>query len=236
MAEGEELEDAVCEGLMVALWGFQLACIEARVGDADSLFFTLEHLASLWSDTLVDVHDALGLVVECSEDGEGVDCLDLVDGGDAGQVHLGHGNAELASQDLDVGRGDSYLGYNLLDDGVDINTAMDKDVRQRRQSSRGWHGDRQPRAYCRCPGPCSYIVCVALFTLLANLTATMFAPGVENLADEFDLANSTVVSMTVSIYVVGFALGPLVLAARRLGLYAGDIVTTTEQASQPSAA
>lgn len=40
----------------------------------------------------------------------------------------------------------------------------------------------------------------------------MFAPGARELAQEFEITNSTVESMTVSLYVLGFALGPLVLA------------------------
>ncbi|KAI1036553.1 hypothetical protein LB503_003381 [Fusarium chuoi] len=53
---------------------------------------------------------------------------------------------------------------------------------------------------------------VSLFTLAANLAATMFAPGAAELADEFNITNSTVTAMTVSLYVLGFALGPLLLA------------------------
>lgn len=40
----------------------------------------------------------------------------------------------------------------------------------------------------------------------------MFAPGAGQLAAEFGVTNRTVASMTVSLYVLGFALGPLVLA------------------------
>ena len=40
----------------------------------------------------------------------------------------------------------------------------------------------------------------------------MFAPGVADLALEFGVRNTIVVLMTVSIYVLGFALGPLILA------------------------
>lgn len=40
----------------------------------------------------------------------------------------------------------------------------------------------------------------------------MFAPGAEQLISEFHIANSTIEAMTVSIYVLGFAVGPLILA------------------------
>ena len=52
----------------------------------------------------------------------------------------------------------------------------------------------------------------------------MFAPGAEALAAEFHITNTTIEAFTVSIYVLGFALGPLVLAPLselygRLGIY-----------------
>ena len=52
----------------------------------------------------------------------------------------------------------------------------------------------------------------------------MFAPGAEALAAEFHISNTTIEAFTVSIYVLGFALGPLVLAPLselygRLGIY-----------------
>ncbi|KAL4786577.1 major facilitator superfamily domain-containing protein [Aspergillus varians] len=56
------------------------------------------------------------------------------------------------------------------------------------------------------------VVFVSIFTLYANLAATMFAPGAAELIQEFRVTNSTVAAFTVSIYVLGFALGPLILA------------------------
>lgn len=40
----------------------------------------------------------------------------------------------------------------------------------------------------------------------------MFAPGAALLADEFHITSSTVVTLTVSIYLCGFALGPMFIA------------------------
>lgn len=40
----------------------------------------------------------------------------------------------------------------------------------------------------------------------------MFAPGATELADEFGITDSTLETMTVSLYVLGFAIGPLILA------------------------
>ncbi|RYN67620.1 hypothetical protein AA0118_g1476 [Alternaria tenuissima] len=57
-----------------------------------------------------------------------------------------------------------------------------------------------------------HVAIVSIFTLTANLAATMFAPGAPQLAKEFNITNSTVEAMTVSLYVLGFAFGPLLLA------------------------
>lgn len=51
-----------------------------------------------------------------------------------------------------------------------------------------------------------------LTLLFRNLAATMYAPGATKLATEFMVTNTTIGTMTVSLYVLGFALGPLVLA------------------------
>lgn len=40
----------------------------------------------------------------------------------------------------------------------------------------------------------------------------MFAPGAAELVKEFHVTNSTVATFTVSIYLLGFALGPLTIA------------------------
>ncbi|KAI1173665.1 MFS general substrate transporter [Nemania sp. FL0916] len=57
-----------------------------------------------------------------------------------------------------------------------------------------------------------HIILVAVFSLSANLASTMFAPGAEELSREFEITNTTVQELTVSIYVLGFAIGPLFLA------------------------
>jgi len=64
---------------------------------------------------------------------------------------------------------------------------------------------------------------IAFFALNMNLAATMFAPGVDELVAEFGITNSTVATMTLSIYVLGFGMGmviaPLSELYGRLWLY-----------------
>ncbi|KAJ3531660.1 hypothetical protein NM208_g8781 [Fusarium decemcellulare] len=57
-----------------------------------------------------------------------------------------------------------------------------------------------------------HVAVVSLFTLVANLAATMYAPGASELAQNFNVTSSTVITLTVSLYVLGFAVGPIFLA------------------------
>lgn len=51
-----------------------------------------------------------------------------------------------------------------------------------------------------------------MLNISRNLAASMFAPGADELAKEFHVTNSVLVTFTISIYLLGFALGPLLLA------------------------
>ncbi|KAF2177119.1 MFS general substrate transporter [Zopfia rhizophila CBS 207.26] len=53
---------------------------------------------------------------------------------------------------------------------------------------------------------------VSLITLLTPLASSMIAPAVIPLMHEFHSTNSIIASFVVSIYIVGYAVGPLVLA------------------------
>ncbi|EXJ83971.1 hypothetical protein A1O3_04638 [Capronia epimyces CBS 606.96] len=56
------------------------------------------------------------------------------------------------------------------------------------------------------------VIVVAGLMLAVNLASTMFAPAAGQLMDEFGFTSHAVASLTVSIYVLGFALGPLLWA------------------------
>ncbi|RSL57620.1 hypothetical protein CEP54_008227 [Fusarium duplospermum] len=57
-----------------------------------------------------------------------------------------------------------------------------------------------------------HIGLVTFINFVLNLAATLFAPAAQNLATDFSVTNSTVLSLTVSIYLLGFAVGPLIVA------------------------
>lgn len=53
-------------------------------------------------------------------------------------------------------------------------------------------------------------------TFTSNLAASMFAPGSQQLASEFNITKPIVATFTVTIYLLGFALGPVVIAPLRI--------------------
>ncbi|KAK9236691.1 major facilitator superfamily domain-containing protein [Lipomyces kononenkoae] len=58
-----------------------------------------------------------------------------------------------------------------------------------------------------------WILCiVSTLTFIVPLASSMFAPGVPQLMREFNNTNTTLASFVVSIYILGFAIGPLIVA------------------------
>ncbi|KAI0166762.1 major facilitator superfamily domain-containing protein [Hypoxylon sp. FL1284] len=57
-----------------------------------------------------------------------------------------------------------------------------------------------------------HVAYVSLFVFYANLAATTFSPAASELIKEFGITSSTVGTFTVSIYVLGYMVGPLFLA------------------------
>ncbi|KAF9634361.1 hypothetical protein BFW01_g5256 [Lasiodiplodia theobromae] len=57
-----------------------------------------------------------------------------------------------------------------------------------------------------------HVVIVSLITLIVNLGSTMFAPGADQMLAEFKETNTVVAQLSVTIYLLGFVVGPLVVA------------------------
>ncbi|KAF1988651.1 MFS general substrate transporter [Aulographum hederae CBS 113979] len=56
------------------------------------------------------------------------------------------------------------------------------------------------------------VALVSLITLLTPLGSSMFAPGVPQLMEDYGSTNNLLAGFVVSVYVLGFAFGPLVIA------------------------
>ncbi|GJE84455.1 MFS general substrate transporter [Phanerochaete sordida] len=53
---------------------------------------------------------------------------------------------------------------------------------------------------------------VSLYTFVSPLASSMMAPGLPQIAQHFDITSETIVAMTLSIFLLTFAIGPLFLA------------------------
>ncbi|KAI1874437.1 hypothetical protein JX265_004645 [Neoarthrinium moseri] len=58
----------------------------------------------------------------------------------------------------------------------------------------------------------AHVVFVSLFALYGNLAATMYAPGAAQLVREFGIGSEVLAAFTVTIYLLGFAIGPLFIS------------------------
>ncbi|UZP38112.1 hypothetical protein NXS19_005928 [Fusarium pseudograminearum] len=78
----------------------------------------------------------------------------------------------------------------------------------------GWDGPDDPNNPMNWPAKkkWSCIGALSLMSLLTPLGSSMFAPGVPDIMREFETSNRNVATFVVSVYVLGFAFGPLVAA------------------------
>jgi multidrug resistance protein len=56
------------------------------------------------------------------------------------------------------------------------------------------------------------VAILSILTIITPLGSSMFAPGIPQIMIEFHNSNSTVATFILSIYILGFAFGPLVIA------------------------
>jgi hypothetical protein len=77
-----------------------------------------------------------------------------------------------------------------------------------------WDGESDPENPMNWPSWRRWVLIniVGLITLMAGLSSSMFAPGVPALMVEFHSDNSTLASFVVTVFVLGFATGPLLFA------------------------
>ncbi|CAM1501487.1 Fc.00g034710.m01.CDS01 [Cosmosporella sp. VM-42] len=82
------------------------------------------------------------------------------------------------------------------------------------QNAVGWDGPDDPNNPLNWPAKkkWSNIFALSVMTLLTPLGSSMFAPGVPEIMREFHSTNENIATFVVSVYVLGFALGPLVAA------------------------
>ncbi|KAJ4328426.1 hypothetical protein N0V84_001110 [Fusarium piperis] len=77
-----------------------------------------------------------------------------------------------------------------------------------------WDGDKDPQNPYNFPAWRKVLNCalVSSLTFVTPLASSMFAPGVPELMREFGSKSSELASFCVSVYVLGFAAGPMIAA------------------------
>ncbi|THY36518.1 MFS general substrate transporter [Aureobasidium pullulans] len=77
-----------------------------------------------------------------------------------------------------------------------------------------WDGPEDPRNPMNWTGKAKIISCstIIFLTLLTPLASSMFAPGVPDVLREFHETSVTLAAFVVSVYLLGFAVGPLLIS------------------------
>lgn len=77
-----------------------------------------------------------------------------------------------------------------------------------------WDGDMDPNNPLNWPDSKKWatVSLVAILTLISALASSMFAPGVPQVLRDFSSSSSTLATFVVSIFLLGNAVGPLVIA------------------------
>uniref|UniRef100_A0A8H7TU77 Major facilitator superfamily (MFS) profile domain-containing protein n=1 Tax=Bionectria ochroleuca TaxID=29856 RepID=A0A8H7TU77_BIOOC len=78
----------------------------------------------------------------------------------------------------------------------------------------GWDGPDDPANPMNWPDNKKWatVILISLMTILTPLGSSMFAPGVPDIMAEFKSRDETLATFVVSVYVLGFAFGPLLAA------------------------
>ncbi|KAI3325568.1 MFS general substrate transporter [Xylariaceae sp. AK1471] len=77
-----------------------------------------------------------------------------------------------------------------------------------------WDGDHDPENPYNWPLPRKFLNCglVCTMAFIAPLASSIFAPGVPQVLEEFHSDSLIIASLVVSVYVLGFAAGPVIVA------------------------
>ncbi|KAJ6184802.1 hypothetical protein N7519_006103 [Penicillium mononematosum] len=109
-------------------------------------------------------------------------------------------NREKLGTDLEVGPVD--LGDGAKEEKVKDPNIVDWDGPDDPENPLNWTSKRKITATCS----------IALITFLTPLGSSMFAPGVGQLVKDFNVTSTELSSFVVSVYLLGYCFGPLIIA------------------------
>ncbi|CAI7676292.1 unnamed protein product [Penicillium pancosmium] len=78
-----------------------------------------------------------------------------------------------------------------------------------------WDGSHDPKNPLNWSGTKSFghVVIVAVLSMAVNIASTMVAPVMEGISKDLGITSMTLATLAVNIYLLGFALGPLVISS-----------------------
>ncbi|KAF4993930.1 hypothetical protein FDECE_13281 [Fusarium decemcellulare] len=121
--------------------------------------------------------------------------------------------------DTDVERGDNASDRQSTPQAADDATQPESERKEVYTPSRDadvvdWDGPDDPENPMNWPDKKKWlnIVLISVLTLVTPLGSSMFAPGIPRIMVEFNETSPLIATFVVSVYVLGFAFGPLVVA------------------------
>ncbi|KAH9478455.1 Efflux pump radE [Psilocybe cubensis] len=100
---------------------------------------------------------------------------------------------------LSPGHGESALPEDKIGEAVEN---LEDDWENDPENARNWSTKKKWTA----------VVILSSYTFVSPLASSMMAPGIPDLALKYGITNSTVVALTLSVFLLSFAIGPLILA------------------------
>ncbi|KAG6831201.1 hypothetical protein H0H87_005917 [Tephrocybe sp. NHM501043] len=100
---------------------------------------------------------------------------------------------------ISPGNGESALPEDKIEEVIEDET---DDWENDPENARNWTFGRKWTA----------VAIVSLYTFVSPLASSMMAPGLEDVAQKYHITSTTIGALTLSIYLLSFALGPLILA------------------------
>ncbi|KAG2076656.1 multidrug resistance protein 4 [Suillus decipiens] len=112
---------------------------------------------------------------------------------------------DVPNQDVvDVRHGPSATDYNLEDKILE-------DLQKLENDSEWQHDSENPRNWSSASKWTTTAI-LALYTFVTPLASSIMAPSLPDLAIKYDITNPTVTALTLSIFLLSFAIGPLLTA------------------------
>ncbi|PPQ99251.1 hypothetical protein CVT24_009296 [Panaeolus cyanescens] len=107
--------------------------------------------------------------------------------------------AGVTKEQFSGGHGESALPEDKVEEAIEN---LEDDWENDPENPRNWVASRKWKAVC----------VVSFYTFCSPLASSMMAPGMPEIAMKYGITNPTIIALTLSIFLLSFAFGPLILA------------------------